>query len=237
MEESISKLKKSAKFKIGGTTEEEETSRRAPPFELTREGVVAAFEFFDTSGTGILTTSTLKERLSAFFPNLTSNEYRFLLESHGPSGGTNMGQKVSQLENNSPFDVNALWELIDTYQQQFYKPAKGVTTNNAVPNTPKAAAHHIGVASTFEAVSRFDPIKETFNVYDPRGTGAVDVEMLRNIMSRIGFGDLSDEELADLVQSADFDKDGKINIDDFRNLVTAKGRFLKEETDKNQLSP
>lgn len=234
MEELISKQRRNTKLKAGKLGEGEGEFQKVPPFELTREGVVAAFEFFDTSGTGVLTSAVLKERLSAFFPNLTTNDYRFLLDSHGSSGATGMGQKPSKLENNGPFDANTLWELIDTYQQEFYKPAKGVTNFNMLPNTPKSVAHQLGIASTFEAVSRFDPVKETFKVYDPRGTGAVDVEMLRSIMSRIGFGDLSDEELADLVQSADFDRDGKIDIDDFRNLVTAKGCFLKDRTDKNQ---
>lgn len=236
MDELTSKQKKNVKFKTDGSADEDDGSQRLPPFELTREGVVAAFEFFDTSGTGVLTPLTLKERLSAFFPNLTSNDYRFLLESPGTNGVTSMNQKASQLENNSAFDVEALWELIDTYQQQFYKPAKGVTAFSTIPNTPKSAAHHAGISSTFEAVSRFDPVKETFNVYDPRGTGAVDVEMLRNIMSRIGFGDLSDEELANLVQSADFDNDGRININDFRSLVTTKGLFLKDRSQRNRSS-
>jgi Ca2+-binding EF-hand superfamily protein len=55
-----------------------------PPFHLTREDVKAAFEFLDVNGSGILTMSNLKQRLSAFYPQLTSKEYKFLVED--PSG-------------------------------------------------------------------------------------------------------------------------------------------------------
>lgn len=234
MEDSTSNKKKNVKFQSecdGAHTEEHPP---IPPFELTREDVVAAFEFFDSTGSGVLTTSTLKSRLSAFFPNLTSKEYRFLLESPGTGGGTStMGHNTQE---NSDFTVDTLWELIDTYQQQFYKPARGAPTsnNNSAPSTPKSVAHNIAVNSTLDAVSRFDPVKETFHVYDPHGTGSVDVQMLGGIMSRIGFGELSDSELAILVKSADFDQDGQINLDDFRHLVCAKGRFMKKETDESK---
>lgn len=57
-----------------------------PPFELTRDDVVAAFEFLDVNGSGVLTMNNLKHRLSAFYPQLTTKEYKFLIED--PNGGT-----------------------------------------------------------------------------------------------------------------------------------------------------
>lgn len=206
-----------------GQQTEEAKPEAAPPFELSREDVVAAFEFFDSMGSGVLTTSSLKARLSAFVPNLTSKEYRFLLESPNGSGAEG-----------SDFTADTLWELIDTYQQQFYRPARSSTSSTVAPGTPKSTAHSIAVASTLDAVSRFDPVKESFQVYDPHGTGHVDVQMLGSIMTRIGFGELSDEELAILVRTADFDQDGHINLDDFRHLVSMKGRFMKHSGDKEQ---
>lgn len=231
-----SKGKRNVKFQADdnsadGKKDVEEDRRSIPPFELTREDVVAAFEFFDSSHTGVLTTSTLKARLSAFFPNLTSKEYRFLLESPGSGAGAST---IGQSSKENDFTVDTLWELIDTYQQQFYKPSRGAAPSASAPNTPKSLAHSIAVASTLDAVSRFDPVKETFNVYDPHGTGSVDVQMLSGIMSRIGFGDLNDEELAILVRTADFDQDGRINLDDFRHLVCMKGRFMKNEADEGK---
>eukprot|EP00796_Vickermania_ingenoplastis_P007186 gene7186-5048_t len=228
MEDSTSKGKKNVKFmqtEEGGNKDVDDC-KSIPPFELTKEDVAAAFKFFDFNKTGVLTTSSLKDRLSAFLPNLTSKEYRFLLES---SSLSTTGQ--SSQESND-FTVDTLWELIDTYQQQFYKPSRGAQSNSSAPNTPKAAAHSMAVASTLEAVSRFDPVKESFHVYDPHGTGSVDVQMLGGIMSRIGHGELSDEELAILVRSADFDQDGRINLDDFRHLVCMKGRFMKNDSEE-----
>lgn len=66
-----------------------------PPFSLTREDVEAAFEFLDVNGSGLLTMSNLKQRLSAFYPQLTSKEYKFLVEdpsgNNGVSGGGGSG--------------------------------------------------------------------------------------------------------------------------------------------------
>lgn len=60
-----------------------------PRFHLTREDVEAAFEFLDVNGSGLLTMSNLKQRLSAFYPQLTSKEYKFLVED--PSGSNGVG--------------------------------------------------------------------------------------------------------------------------------------------------
>lgn len=216
MESLSPRLKRSGKkIPKRGDKEEEELP---PSFELSKDDVFRAFEFFDVNASGILTMNSLKDRLSAFFPNLSSKEYRSLLESQDPSS---LGKSEQE---SSAFTADALWEIIDTYQQQFYKPARNAASGMD-PNTPKDNTHLIAVSSTFGAVKKFDPVKEAFKVYDPHGTGALDVQKLGGIMTRIGFGELSDDELAMLVKSADYDQDGKINLSDFRHLVSAMGRF------------
>ncbi|KPI86440.1 hypothetical protein ABL78_4471 [Leptomonas seymouri] len=60
-----------------------------PPFQLTREDVEAAFEFLDVNGSGVLTMASLKQRLSAFYPQMTSKECKFLIED--PSGSNSGG--------------------------------------------------------------------------------------------------------------------------------------------------
>ena len=68
-------------------------------------------------------------------------------------------------------------------------------------------------------VTNFDPVAEAFKVYDPHGTGFVDNEILRNIFTNLGFGDISDEDLDILIETGDADKDGKISLNDFRNML------------------
>ena len=60
-------------------------------------------------------------------------------------------------------------------------------------------------------------------VYDPQGTGFVDHETLRSIFENLGYGEITDEDLAVLVETADADGDGKISLDDFRGMLDEQG--------------
>lgn len=51
----------------------------------------------------------------------------------------------------------------------------------------------------------------------------MDAEILRNIFDNLGFGHLSDEDLAVLVEAADSDGDGRVGIDDFRLMCDSLG--------------
>jgi Ca2+-binding EF-hand superfamily protein len=71
----------------------------------------------------------------------------------------------------------------------------------------------------------FDPVKEAFKVYDPHDTGFVDVEVLKTIFSNLGFGEVNEDDLSVLIDTADVDRDGRISLSDFRNMMKAnKGR-------------
>ncbi|GMI06240.1 hypothetical protein TrRE_jg11014 [Triparma retinervis] len=61
--------------------------------------------------------------------------------------------------------------------------------------------------------------QEAFKVYDPHSTGFVDSEILRSIFENLGFGEISDEDLGILVETGDKDKDGRISLQDFRNML------------------
>ncbi|EKG04981.1 hypothetical protein TCSYLVIO_003953, partial [Trypanosoma cruzi] len=146
-------------------------------FRLTRADVEAAFAFFDVQNKKDLKPRDLKARLTAFYPNMTNKELKFLLESADGN-----------------FTVETLWGIIDNY-------------------------HAMHTSTVTAETLTFDPVKEAFKIYDPQGRGVVDVEVLADIMKRIGLGELSQEELELLIQTADFDKDGNISLEDFRNLL------------------
>jgi Ca2+-binding EF-hand superfamily protein len=133
--------------------------------KITREEVEAAFNFFDVSGRGVLRPKDLKARLSAFYPNMTNKEYRFLISEPN-------------------FTVETLWQLL--------------SNNN---------------------ISNFDPVKEAFKVYDPHDTGYVDPEVLKGIMARMGYGEMTKDDMEVLIKTADVDADGKISLEDFRNML------------------
>jgi len=68
-------------------------------------------------------------------------------------------------------------------------------------------------------VTNFDPVKEAFKVYDPNGTGFIDVEVLKGIMGRMGYGEMSKEDMDVLIKTADVDQDGRISLEDFRSML------------------
>ncbi|CAJ1992454.1 EF-hand domain pair [Leishmania donovani] len=276
------------------------------PFQLTREDVAAAFEFLDVNGSGLLTMGNLKHRLSAFYPHLTSKEYKFLVED--PSGSTGGGGAASSAARSGAaarhggaadgcgsstrgpttsslalaassarpsnlsvdeggdtahidgalpgegvasgaggshtagaragLDVDQLWDLINSFQQlqrTFGAAQAGQAEGQNAQNTRSAfnasfdaylvSAH--GNQGIRSADIGFDAVGEAFRIYDPHNTHYVEEEVLSCIMARVGFGELTEEELAVLVSTADFDGDGRISLEDFRRLVSMKGRFKK----------
>ena len=74
-------------------------------------------------------------------------------------------------------------------------------------------------------ITNFDPVKEAFRVYDPNGTGFVDTDVLKQIMHRMGYGEMSRDDMEVLVKTADKDNDGRISLEDFRNMLN----FSKKE--------
>lgn len=65
-------------------------------------------------------------------------------------------------------------------------------------------------------------------MYDPEGKGFVDPEFLRNVFENIGFGRISDEDLSVLIEAADHDGDGQINVEDFRQIGELSGDRREE---------
>ena len=65
----------------------------------------------------------------------------------------------------------------------------------------------------------YDPVKEAFKVYDPNGTGFADMDMLRNIFDSLGYGDMNEDDLTVLKETADVNRDGKIDLEDFRGML------------------
>ena len=68
-------------------------------------------------------------------------------------------------------------------------------------------------------IKNFDPVAEAFKVYDPQETGFVDTSVLKGIFEKLGFGTITKEDRQILVDTADIDKDGKISLEDFRNMI------------------
>ena len=68
----------------------------------------------------------------------------------------------------------------------------------------------------------YDPVAEAFKAFDPNGTGYADVDTVRHIFGSLGFGEIDDDDLKVLIDSADTDRDGRISLADFRSMMDPK---------------
>lgn len=69
-----------------------------------------------------------------------------------------------------------------------------------------------------------DPVEEAFAILDPAESGVIDEDHLKKLCAKIGLGDITDEELKLLTDSADSDGDGRISVEDFRSLSKSKSK-------------
>nr|XP_002129194.1 calmodulin-like [Ciona intestinalis]XP_026695914.1 calmodulin-like [Ciona intestinalis] len=72
-----------------------------------------------------------------------------------------------------------------------------------------------------EPVDTEDTIKEAFRVFDKDSNGFIAAAELRQVMTSIGES-LTEEEVEEMIRSADMDGDGQINYEDFVTRMMAK---------------
>lgn len=69
-------------------------------------------------------------------------------------------------------------------------------------------------------LTNFDPVQESFKtIFDPNDNGCVDTSILKQILINFGYNKITDKDLQILINIADQDRDGKININDFTNML------------------
>ena len=78
-------------------------------------------------------------------------------------------------------------------------------------------------------IEDFDAVEEAFKLLDVNNEGKLTIETFKDIFKNLGLGDIakSDEEI--FKEVADFDKDGFINLEDFRQILTYKPGEEKEQ--------
>ena len=68
-------------------------------------------------------------------------------------------------------------------------------------------------------LTNYDPVAEAFKIYDPNDTGFIDLDVFREILGNLGFGDVTDQDIQTLIDTADMDGDGRVSLADFRRML------------------
>merc|ERR1712031_83837 len=77
-----------------------------------------------------------------------------------------------------------------------------------------------------EKDSRED-IEKVFKLFDDDNTNKISFRNLAHVAEELG-ENIDDEELQDMINQADRDGDGEINIDEFYRIMKKKGNFLED---------
>ena len=68
-------------------------------------------------------------------------------------------------------------------------------------------------------LDHWDPSKDCFRIFDPNDTGYLDVSVLQTMLQKMGFSNVTDDEVRLVIHAIDKDNDGKVNIHDFAQAL------------------
>merc|ERR1712199_9740 len=71
-----------------------------------------------------------------------------------------------------------------------------------------------------------EDIEKVFKLFDDDNTNKISFRNLARVAEELG-ETIDDEELQDMINQADRDGDGQINIDEFYRIMKKKGNFLE----------
>merc|ERR1712227_269834 len=72
-----------------------------------------------------------------------------------------------------------------------------------------------------------EDIEKVFKLFDDDSTNKISFRNLARVAEELG-ENIDDEELQDMINQADRDGDGEINIDEFYRIMKKKGNFLED---------
>jgi Ca2+-binding EF-hand superfamily protein len=103
----------------------------------------------------------------------------------------------------------------------FYESITAKECKRLMNGKPTMTVDELRNLLTGDVIGSFDPTREAFKeVYDPDGLGFIEVNKMRKIFTEICGVSISSEDIEVLIRTADHDGDGRIGIDDFRQLLS-----------------
>jgi len=122
------------------------------------------------------------------------------------------GHKISQAE---------LKKRIHIINPNFPMSELGTLTNNKT----ELKAKELYEMLKDNELENFDPLEEAFKLLDPEGKGELNIGRLKSLFKALGYGDIQKKDTEILIECLDVDKDGKITIDDFKEIF----KFMEEK--------
>lgn len=158
---------------------------------IEKKDIKKLFQFLDVNNSKYLTESDLRVRLPVFYKSLAPREYKFLMN------------------NRSQITLDDLYDMLQQNELSISSQTSNTNANgdpNSTANQPQQQPHV------------FDPVYESFRIFDPSNTGFVDPLVLKNIFGNLGYKNITDNDITVLIEAFDTDNDGKINFDDFKRM-------------------
>ena len=172
--------------------------------QITEEEIDAAFEFFDTDH-----SVSAQKRMRPHPKSTHSSRTRAL---RARSYALIFFWCVSRAQ--GKLNAAGLKDRLGAFYKNL--PAKEIKLLLGDGNFTKDTLKHLLMNND---LGNFDPTEEAFKAYDPAGTGFVDTATMRSIFETLGYGEMSEDDIAVLVETADVDRDGKISLEDFRQML------------------
>ena len=88
--------------------------------------------------------------------------------------------------------------------------------------------HHQKRHSQYNLLFTLCQVRERGKVHEATGSCSTIGQDLRSIFTSLGYGEITEDDLAVLIETADIDRDGRISLEDFRAML----RFNKGDEDE-----
>ncbi|KAI9493588.1 putative calmodulin [Zychaea mexicana] len=160
------------------------------------ESLKQAFSLYDRDGDGAITVKEFGDILKSLNVNGSAQEIDSIVKS------------VDSNQDGS-IDFN---EFVMAMTRHLPPPSKNSDQH------PKRAQTYPPINKKRLSVHEDDELKQCFHAFDKNGDGFISLDELEEVMSKLG-EQLSKQELKDMLEDADTNRDGLIDYKEFRKLM------------------
>ena len=165
---------------------------------------------------GFITLGDLKKRLGVFYQVSHTSALQCMLGGESGAEWRWSGQRAERRQSaaNTTHSLHLSISLSLSLQNLSLREYKFLMNNKQ----ELTEADLLALLSNNE-LTNYDPVAEAFKCYDPNDTGYIDLDVFREILTNLGFGDITDQDIQTLIDTCDVDGDGRVSLADFRRML------------------